>query len=49
MLRVGFFPSRRVAKRGNRFLANLNVWPFVGILILLLVILMVVLGTTSVF
>lgn len=49
MLRAGFFPSKRVVKRGNRFLAELNVWPFVGILILLLVLLFVILRPTNVF
>jgi biopolymer transport protein ExbD len=46
---IGFYPSRRVAARGNRFLAELNVWPLVGILIVLLGILMVLLAPTSVF
>jgi len=46
---IGFYPSRRVAERSNRFLAELNVWPFVGILIVLLGILLVLLAPVSVF
>ncbi len=35
----GFYPSKKVA-RGNRYLIELNLWPFVGVMIVLLVIMM---------
>jgi hypothetical protein len=42
MLPAGFHPSRRIARRGNRFLLKVNLWPLVGILIILIVLLFAV-------
>jgi biopolymer transport protein ExbD len=36
----GFFPSRKINRRGNRYWVDLNLWPFVGVLLVLLVIMM---------
>ena len=40
----GFYPSRKVAEKRNRYFSELNLWPFVGVLIVLLVIMMLVSG-----
>ncbi|HEY1472188.1 MAG TPA: biopolymer transporter ExbD [Candidatus Acidoferrum sp.] len=44
----GFYPSKKAAQRGNRFLIELNLWPLVAVLIVLLVIFMVGIGSTNV-
>lgn len=40
----GFHPSRRLKKRGNEYLADLNLWPFVGVVLVLLMIFMIITG-----
>jgi biopolymer transport protein ExbD len=37
----GFYPSKKMAQRQNRFLVDLNLWPFVGVLVFLLVLMIV--------
>lgn len=38
MTEVGFYPGRRIAKRGNHYFAYLNLWPLAGIMMALLFI-----------
>jgi len=36
MTEVGFYPSRKLKKRGNEYFAELNLWSFAGIMMVLL-------------
>ena len=40
----GFYPSRKIKTRGNEYWIALDLWPFFGILLVLLIILMVITG-----
>jgi biopolymer transport protein ExbD len=44
----GFYPSKKTANRQNKFLSELNLWPFAGVVITLLITFMVVTGGTNV-
>lgn len=36
----GFYPSKKIRQRGNRYWVELNLWPFVGVLMVLLTVFM---------
>ena len=44
MQRAGFYPSRKLATRKARYFEVLNVWPLLGVQIVLLVIFMTAMG-----
>ncbi|HXX99623.1 MAG TPA: biopolymer transporter ExbD [Candidatus Limnocylindrales bacterium] len=41
MQQAGFYPSRKATQRESRFVLELNLWPFVGVLVVLLLIFMI--------